>query len=146
MAKSAAYGSALAIKRLQTGSFTVIAHVSDMSGPEISLENIDVTTHDSPDNYTEHVAGLRDGGTFTFELQFNNALAGHETLVSDVSAGKIHDFQLRYPGWVNEAGGGYWAFTGTFDKFTTATPVKGSITASVAIKLTQDPIFTKFAA
>ena len=145
MAKRAAYGSKLAIQRLQTGSYTDLANVGDISGPEISAETIDVTTHDSTDSFNEFLAGIADGGEVSFDLQFDPTSAAHETLYNDVAARALHNFYLKAPGWVSTAGGGYFSFAGLITKMSLGMPVKGSITAPVTIKVSGKPVWHRFA-
>lgn len=145
MAKSAAYGSKLAVQYGQTGSYTDLAFVGDFNGPDISIETTDVTTHDSADNFNEFLAGIADGGEIAFEVQFDPTLAAHETLYNAVAARLKHNFYVKLPGWVSTGGGGYWAFAGVFTKMSIGLTVKGSVTASMTIKVSGKPVYTKFA-
>jgi len=144
MAKKAAYGSLLAIQRLQTGTYTDLAFVADMQGPGINIETIDVTTHDSADNFQQFLAGIADGGEVSFDLVFDPNLAGHETLYNDTAARQLHNFYLKAPGWVSTVAGGYFAFAGLLTKFDLTFPVKDKIGASVTVKVSGKPVWTKF--
>jgi hypothetical protein len=144
MAKKAAYGTKLAIQRLQTGSYTDVANVGDISGPEVSVETIDVTTHDSADFFTEFLAGIADSGDVSFDLVFDPNLAAHETIYNDVIGRQKHNFYLKMPGWVSTAAGGYIAFAGIFTKIGLTFPVKSGIMAPVTIKVSGKPVYTKF--
>lgn len=145
MAKKAAYGTKLAIQRLQTGSYTDIANLGDITGPEINVETIDVTTHDSADFFAEFLLSIADGGDVSFDLTFDPNLAAHETLYNDVAARQKHNFYLKMPGWVSTVAGGYIAFTGLFTKIGMALTVKGAMMAPVTIKVSGKPVYTKFA-
>lgn len=146
MAKKAAYGSKLAIQLDQTGSYTDIANVGDISGPSISAETIDVTTHDSPDAFAEFVAGMLDGGEVTTDLVFDAGPSGHGSLYNAVAARGTHNFYFKLPGFVNTAGGGYFSFAGLFTAFNATAPVKDKLGASVTIKVSGKPVFHPFAA
>lgn len=146
MAKKSAFGSKLAIQVAQSGSYTDLANLKDISGPEISRETIDVTGHNSADGFTEFLAGLGDGGEVSFELEFDPSLAAHDDLVDYASADEIHNFYLKAPGWVSTGGGGYWAFAGLITKLGQSLPVKGAIMASVTIKVSGKPVWTRFTA
>ncbi len=145
MAKKAAYGSKLAVQYGQTGSYINIANIGDFSGPEIGVETIDATTHDSPDHFNEFLAGMADGGEVPFDLVFDPALAAHETLYNAVADRALHNFQIQAPGFVSTGGGGYFSFAGLFTKFGTTFPVKDKIGASVTIKVSGKPVWHKFA-
>jgi hypothetical protein len=144
MAKTAAYGSKLAVQYAQTGSYLDIASVGDFSGPEISVETIDVTTHDSANNFNEFLAGMADGGEVSFDLIFDPSLAAHETLYNAVSGRLKHNFYVKFPGWVSTAAGGYLAFAGIFTKVGLSFPVKDKVGASVTLKVSGKPVYTKF--
>lgn len=146
MSKRAAYGSKLAVQYEQTGSFLPIASVGDFSGPEVSVETIDVTTHDSEDAFNEFLAGMADGGEVPFDLVFDPNLAAHETLYNAVAARKLHAFQIQLPGFTNTSAGGYFAFKGLFTKAGAAFPVKDKIGMSMSIKVSGKPSFIKFTA
>ena len=145
MAKKAAYGTSLTIQRLQTGSYVAMTNLKDISGPEISSETIDVTTHDSADNFNEFVAGMADGGEVNFDLVFNPNDATHETLYNAVAARLKHNFYVKLPGWVSTGGGGYLAFAGVFTKMGLSFPIKDKVGASMTIKVSGKPVYTKFA-
>ena len=145
MAKTAAYGSKIAVQYAQTGSYTDIASVGDFTGPDISIETIDTTTHDSADNFNEFVSGMADGGEVNFDLVFNPNDATHETLYNAVAARLKHNFYVKLPGWVSTGGGGYLAFAGVFTKMGLSFPIKDKVGASMTIKVSGKPVYTKFA-
>ena len=145
MAKKAAFGSKLAIQYAQTGSFTDVAGTGDFSGPEVSAETIDVTTHDSADGFNEFLAGIADGGEVSLDLQFDPNSAAHETLYNAVAGRVLHNFYLKAPGWTSTGAGGYFSFAGLLTKVGMGLPVKGSITAPVTIKVSGKPVWHKFA-
>lgn len=142
--KQAAYGSRIAVQYGQAGAFNLIASVGDFSGPEITAETIDVTTHDSADHFNEFLAGMADGGEVPFDMVFDSASAAHETLYNAVADRALHNFQIQLPGFVNTAGGGYFAFTGLFTKMGVTLPVKDKVGSSVNIKVSGKPVFHKF--
>lgn len=140
MAKKAAYGSVLKIQRLQTGSYVAMTNLKDISGPEINAETLDVTTHDSADNFNEFLAGIADGGEVTFEVEFDPASVAHETLWNDVAERQLHNFRLILPGGSDSLG--MIAFAGLLTKIGMGLPVKGSIMAPVTIKVSGKPVYT----
>ncbi len=144
MAKKAAYGTILSVQYGQTGSYIDLINLADISGPEEAIETIDVTTHDSPDHYNEFLPGMADGGEVAFEVQFDASNAAHETLQNAVSARLLHNFYLKLPGWTSTGTGGYWSFVGLFTKFSPSLAVKGSVTASMSVKVSGRPVFHKF--
>ncbi len=144
MAKKSAFGSKVAIQANQSGSYTDIANIKDITGPEITRETIDVTGHNSPDGYSEFLSGIGDGGELSFEMEFDPGLAAHDDLIDYASDGGLHNFYLKAPGWVSTSGGGYWAFAGLFTSVGQSFPVKGAIMANVTIKVSGKPVWTRF--
>ena len=53
-----------------TGTYTTIAEVKDISGPETSVDVVEVTNQDSPDNFEEIIPTLKRGGTTSFDVNF----------------------------------------------------------------------------
>src|SRR5436190_11500845 len=49
---------------------TTIGEVTDLSGPEISRDNIEVTHHQSPSAYREFMKGLKDAGEFSCTINY----------------------------------------------------------------------------
>lgn len=144
MAKKAAYGSKLAVQFAQAGLYINIAFVGDFSGPDVNIETIDVTTHDSPDHFNEFLAGMADGGEVPFDLVFDPSLPSHADLYNAVADRFTHNFQVQLPGFVDEASGGFFQFAGIFTKFGTSSPVKDKLMASCSIKVSGKPVFTAF--
>jgi len=53
-----------------SGTYTTIAEVKDINGPETSVDVVDVTNQDSPDNFEEIIPTLKRGGTASFDINF----------------------------------------------------------------------------
>jgi predicted secreted protein len=52
------------------GDWTQLAEVNSISGPSMTRDFIDVTSLDSTGGYREFIAGFRDGGTVTLNMNF----------------------------------------------------------------------------
>ena len=48
-----------------------IGRIRDISGPEPSVNEVDVTSNDSPDNTKEFIPGLKDGGQVSFDMIYD---------------------------------------------------------------------------
>jgi hypothetical protein len=81
MAKTAAFGTWLTYIDPDTGEDARLLYVADISGPEVMVEAVDVTTHDSADQFAEFLAGSADSGELTFDLMFDPAGEGHRRLL-----------------------------------------------------------------
>lgn len=97
MAKISAYGARLRYDDPDSADTRGIHWVADISGPEISVETIDVTTHDSPDGFNEFIAGMADGGEVTFDLVFDDGPTGHYRILDLIEAKALVNFRLTFP-------------------------------------------------
>src|SRR5687768_227094 len=59
-------------------TYEVIANVTNISGPSRSRETIDVTAHDSPDQYMEFIGGLKDGGEVSLDINYDPSETTHD--------------------------------------------------------------------
>jgi predicted secreted protein len=89
-----AFGTQFKRDTTGAGVFAAIASVSDISGPERTREEIEVTAHDSPDKYKEYVKGLKDGGEVTITLNYDPAQSTHQDLDGDFEEDDLRDYQL----------------------------------------------------
>jgi predicted secreted protein len=89
-----AFGTQFKRDTTGAGVFAAIASVSDISGPERSREEIEVTAHDSPDKYKEYVKGLKDGGEVTITLNYDPGQSTHQDLDGDFEEDDLRDYQL----------------------------------------------------
>jgi predicted secreted protein len=58
--------------------FTTIASVTNISGPSRSRETIDVTAHDSPEQWMEFIGGLKDGGEVSLDINYDPGQVSHD--------------------------------------------------------------------
>lgn len=138
MSKYAAYGTKLLYD--PAGTPVTIGQIKDLSGPGRTMEALDATCHDSASGMREFVPGLVDGGEVTLEVEFDPATAQSaptgalgllESLSDDRSA--VPTWQVEY----HPQGGTatYRRFSAIVTNFNPSTPVEGTITASVTLKV-----------
>lgn len=118
-------------------TLTAVAQIQNMSGPGLSLDTEDVTTHDSTGAWEEHVATILRSGELTLDLIYDPNHATH-----DASTGLISMLEARIPvGFEITFATSYtWAFAAYVTGFEPSAPVDGALTASVTLKLTGAPI------
>lgn len=138
MTATAAYGAQLQVgDGANPENFATVAGVKDISGPAISRDLVEVTSHDSADGYEEHVPTIRRSGEVTFDLNWDPSDATHDMttgLGALVDSDDATNFRLVY------ARIGYeWQFAGYVTNFSTGAPVAGVHTGSVTIKVTGVP-------
>lgn len=117
----------------ETGVYTTIAEVKDITGPDISVDVVDVTNQDSPDNFEEIMPTLKKGGTTSFDVNFlpTNATQDSTTgLLSFLYTRAVHNWQIILPGT-----GLSVQFTGYVVKWGPKFPIANVATASIDIRV-----------
>lgn len=134
MTKYAGLGTTL--KRGGTGG-TAIAQISNISGPGLSLDTEDVTTHDSSGGWEEVVATILRSGEVTVDIVYDPAAATHKNaaggLLADLISRTAQTYAITFPGAVS------WSFSAFVTGFEPSAPHDGSLTASVKFKVTGAP-------
>ncbi|MFJ4987893.1 phage tail tube protein [Streptomyces sp. NPDC088732] len=114
-------------------AFTAIANATGISGPGLSRETIDVTAHDSPDQYMEFVGGLKDGGEVTLDVNYNPAI--HDVLIDDFDDEDPRNYQLVFP----DPDETTWTFAAIMTGFEPDAPYDDKLSASLTFKVTGKP-------
>lgn len=113
-------------------SFTPIANVTNIDGPETERETIDVTAHDSPDAWREFVGGLKDGGEVSLELNYDPR--EHDTLLAQFDSDDLVPCRLRWPNDI-----GHWTFPAIMTAFKPGAPVDDKLAAETTWKVSGKP-------
>lgn len=140
MAGIDAFGTQLKRDTTGGGSYTVIANVSDLSGPSRSREAIEVTAHDSPDQYREFVKGLKDGGEVTATINYDPASAQIAALDADFEEDDLRNYQVVIlPDTANEY---TWQFAALITDLGDSFPVDDRMEREVTFKISGMPTLT----
>jgi len=114
---------------------TAIAKVTNISGPSLSVDTEDVTSHDSTDGWEEVVPTILRSGEITLELNYDPdgvthyATANTGFLHAMINKTDVTDYTLVFPNAEE------YSFAHAFVVgFEPAMPVGGAITGSVTIK------------
>ncbi|KKL29023.1 hypothetical protein LCGC14_2369280 [marine sediment metagenome] len=102
--------------------FTTVAEVTDISGPSMTLDPIDVTSHDSTAAYREFIGGLLDAGEVTLTINYVPTAGTHDAttgLIADMVARVVRNFQLVFP----DSGTTTWSFAALITAFEPAEPI-----------------------
>lgn len=133
MAKYSAFGT-----ELKRGA-TSIAQISNISGPGLSLDVEDVTSHDSTGAWEEVVATILRSGEVSFDIVFDPAAATHKY----AAGGLTHDMVARvaqtYSIVFTDTAATTWSFSAFVVGFEPSMPHDGALTASVKMKITGAP-------
>lgn len=122
-----------------TWNSQTVGKLTAINGIEVSVDSVEVTTHQSANNYKEFVAGLIDAGEVSLEGNFDYSdTTGQQALLTDANSRTTRTGVITFP----SATGTTWTFSG----FVTAVkigdaPVDGVIPFSATIKVTGKPTF-----
>ena len=115
---------------------SAISELTSISGPTISLDVLDVTSHDSADQFREFVAGLADGGEISVEGNFIDAAQANILLALLVSRDVTTGATIVFPNTE--------ASTWTFDCFVTgyesSEPFDDKLSFTATLKITGKPV------
>ncbi|MFM9563246.1 MULTISPECIES: phage tail tube protein [Streptomyces] len=140
MAGLDAFGTQFKRDSTGSGSFVTVGNVDDISGPGRSREAIEVTAHDSPDQYREFVKGLKDGGEVTLTINYDPANATHSALDADFEEKDLRDYQVVIlPGTADEY---TWEFHAMITDLSDEFPHDDKMAREVTVKISGKPVLT----
>ena len=116
--------------------FTTIAEVTNIGGPEIEQDSLDVSHHGV--DYKQFVGGLKDGGEVALELNYLPADGTHNAatgLLKDLNDGVLRTFQLVF----TDTSLTTWVFSALVTRFAPGAPVDGKLGLSVTLKVSGTP-------
>ncbi|MFD3352735.1 phage tail tube protein [Streptomyces fradiae] len=115
--------------------FTTIANATNISGPGLARNTIDVTSHDSPDSTMEFIGGLVDPGEVSVDINYTPAL--HDTLVEDLYDTDPRNYRLVFPDTANTT----WQFAAVLTGFEASAPYDDKLSATLTFKVSGKPTF-----
>jgi hypothetical protein len=144
MTHQPAFGAVLSWDPAGGTSYSTIAQVRDITGPDITRGDIDVTAHDSTAGYREFLPGIPDPGSFSFVLGWDPQDADH---IQGVGTGIIGDFEragcsalAAFRLVLDHCGGtATWTWDGYVSSFSLAVPLEGEYTSDVSLKISGKP-------
>lgn len=119
-----------------TEVFATIGEATNISGPSLDRNVIDVTSHDSPDRYMEYVGGLIDTGEVTFTVNWDPAI--HVSLISDFQDPTPRNYRIV----LASPPGGTWDFAAFITGMSHEYPHDDKMSADFTFKISGAPTFT----
>lgn len=119
-------------------SFTTIAELLDIEGPDLAMDTEKVTSHSSTDGWAEYIATILDGGEVKFEVNYVPTSATHNAstgLIKDMTARTKRNFTLVFP----DSGNTTWAFTGLVTSVKPKAVVNGALRGEFKLRITGKP-------
>ncbi len=133
MASSAISGVGVKFQRSDTGtssgSYSDIAEINSITGPDKSRATIDVTSLDSTGGYREFIAGFRDGGEVTLQMNFTRNT--YDDMNDDFESDSLVDYRLV----MSDASKTTFDFKALVTAIGLAIPLDDKITAPVTLKI-----------
>lgn len=122
------------------GTYTAIANVTSLTGPAIEREQIEVTAHDSEEQWEEFVFGIKRSGEVEIEVNYDPAI--HDTLLEDFSSSTPRSYQVVWP----DTDGTTWEFSAGLIGFEVEAPFDDKLAATLTFKVSGKPNFSWTAA
>jgi predicted secreted protein len=121
-------------------SFVTVAQVRSITGPSISGNVVDITTHSAVDPWRTKIVTLLDAGDVSFEISFIPTESTHDHssgLLNDFESRTLGDWELEFPDSPHTT----WGFQAYVSKFNVSAPVDGVLTAAITLTITGKPTF-----
>jgi predicted secreted protein len=110
--------------------FNEIPGVKDFEVPLVgSIDEVDVTTHDSPDGFKEYIAGLKDAGDISVDIVWDADDTVHQDLEEIAGDREVRNFRAIDP---NDNG---YEFSAFIRELNMALPVADAIVATMVLRL-----------
>jgi hypothetical protein len=151
MAKHPSFGSSISWDPAGGTSYTALGQVTDITGPNVSRGDVDVTDHDNAVSqggagWREFVQGVPDAGDLTFGLIWDpinldphNQTEGTGILSDFESTGALASWKVELH---TISGTLEWEFDGYLNGASFETPVEGTHTAEITVKISGKPSLT----
>ena len=111
-----------------------VGEITTVDFLDVSVDDLDATTHGSPGQWREFIGGLKNGGTLTGTIRFDPAL--HGAILSAV--GVTHDVRITLP----DAGAASIDFEGYINMLTGVAPHDGLLEGEFGLKASGAPVLT----
>lgn len=112
-----------------SSDWQTIAEIISISGPTMTREFIDVTSLDSTGGYREFIAGFRDGGTVTLNMNFTSAT--YSIMKDDFEDRDSQFYEIVLP----DENSTSFEFEGLVTELPLEIPTDDRVTANVTIKV-----------
>lgn len=117
--------------------FTSIGEVTSVTPPAIARDAIDATHTASPEKWREFIAGLKDGGEASADINFVPGSVGHGLLMDQLDLDDASVCQITFPD------GSMFDFSAILTGYQPSVPIDDKMTATVTFKVSGKPVFTE---
>jgi len=116
-----------------TETYTTIAEVRSITGPNITLGTVEATHHTSASSFKEYIPTLLDLGEVTFELNFLPVNVTQDQIVG-LMKDKLHKILRAFQIVFTDATTTTASFSAFVTGFGNAAPLDGKLTANLSLK------------
>jgi predicted secreted protein len=123
------------------GSYQTINEVLSITGPTLGSDLIEVTNHSSTGSYKEYIAGGKDGGEVSFDINYLPADSTH-----DATSGLLYMYNTdpqtaqAFKMIFTDTGNTEWTFNAVVQDFQISAEIGSQLTASCTLKVTGQPV------
>jgi len=115
-----------------------LCELTSITGPNLSTETIDVTSHDSDNTYREYISGPFEGGEISIEgLIRVDDTTGQVAMITDAGDGSSNTYHVIWPAAYAEV-----LFTGYTTGYTQVAAYDDALRFSATLKITGKPTYT----
>lgn len=137
----AGYGCKFGIADAATTSVTAFAEVTNISGPGIEADDIDMTHMQSPDKYREYISGLIDGGQVDIELNYTADQS--TTFMSLIGVSRVFGIEFADSTSTASADRSKFIFSGYEKSVGFELPLDDKISTTANFKISGKPVYVK---
>jgi predicted secreted protein len=115
--------------------YVAIANITSLGGPSITREQLDVTAHDSPEQWEEIIFGIKRTGEVSADLNYDPPI--HDLLMTDFDTSEPRNYRIIWPDPEETT----WHFKAGLVSFEPDAPHDDKLTASASFKISGKPDF-----
>lgn len=119
-------------------SYVTVGEINSITMPGIARDAVDVTHSESPQKWREFIAGLKDGGDVSAEINFIPGSAGVTLLLSQLDQDELSACKITLP----TTPAYEWQFDAILTGFESEAPIEDKMTATVTFKVSGRPVLT----
>lgn len=135
------YGVKLQIEDVgNPGTFLDAAELLSLTFPDLTKDIIDSTHASSPDKYREKIAGLKDGGEVSAEINYTQT--DYELYLAAFELDAATNFKIELPDDNYSTTQPTFAFAAHITGLPGDVPSDDKVTASITLTITGKPVFT----
>ncbi len=118
-------------------TYTALAQVLSVNGPNLSADTVDVTNNDSPNGWREFIPGLKDGGEIEVVLVFDPNDATFVTLRDYLGTSEF--YRVEWPQFTSTSSGDRVSVGGIVTGVEIESETEDRLEATVTVKVSGAP-------